>query len=318
MISEPELEGEGTGEGPPKGVPGIPAPRDGGEAERTAHPGPAASGPAPGFRAPAASGPAASGQAPGFQAPAASGPVAGAYGPAAHDGPAAGSETIAGTSTRPLRLPTGRGPWLWALGGAVVASAIWAGGLYAYGGTGPDLGGYRVSSNLCLDAELPALTGLLGNRQSPMAAADEQLAIDRAYCALSLMPGRPNEVKNDSRPRAYAAVDIRYSLHKQTDPGPEFDATVTDLAPEGSLERRVLRIPDLGERAYLVTDPSGDSPQLKVLDGRAVISISVGRMAQYTADPATGEYQESAPLDFSGVESAMVEDMRDLMTALKR
>ncbi|WP_046505786.1 hypothetical protein [Streptomyces odonnellii] len=306
MISEPELEGEGTGEGPPKGAPGIPAPRDGGgDGERASDPGRAASGPVAGF-----------------QTPAGSGQAAGAYGsaaddgPAAHDGPAAGSETIAGT--RPLRLPAGRGPWLWALGGAVVASAIWAGGLYAYGETGPDLGGYRVSSNLCLDAELPALTGLLGKRQSPMAAADEQLAIDRAYCTLTLMPGRPNEVKNDSRPRAYAGVDIRYSLHKQTDPGPEFDATVTDLAPEGSLERRVLRIPDLGERAYLVTDPSGDSPQLKVLDGRAVISISVGRMAHYTEDPATGEYQESAPLDFSGVESAMVEDMRDLMTALKR
>ncbi|MGW2053221.1 hypothetical protein ACWCOZ_04730 [Streptomyces sp. NPDC001840] len=314
MISEPELEGEGTGEGPPEGASGIPTPRAGaGEGERFTDSGVAVG---------SGSGPAA-----GFQASGGSGAVAGAHGtagseapagvrPVADDGPVAGSETIAGT--RPLRLPAGRAPWVWALGGAVVASAIWAGGLYAYGETEPDLGGYRVSSNLCLDAELPALSGLLGKRQSPMAAADEQLAIDRAYCNLSLMPGRPNEVKNDSRPRSYAAVNILYSLHKQTDPGPEFDATVTDLAPEGSLERRVLRIPDLGERAYLVTDPSGDSPQLKVLDGRAVISISVGRMADYIADPVTGEYQESAPLDFSGVESAMVEDMKDLMTALKR
>lgn len=318
MISEPELEGEGTGEGPPKAASGIPAPRDGvGEEERPADSGPAAgSGRAAGFQAPAGSGPiTGSHGTAGSEVPAGVRAVVGS-GTAADDGPATGSETIAGT--RPLRLPAGRGPWLWALGGAVVASAIWAGGLYAYGETGPDLGGYRVSSNLCLDAELPALTGLLGKRQSPMAAADEQLAIDRAYCTLTLMPGRPNEVKNDSRPRSYAGVNILYSLHKETDPGPEFDATVTDLAPEGSLERRVLRIPDLGERAYLVTDPSGDSPQLKVLDGRAVISISVGRMADYIEDPVTGEYQESAPLDFSGVESAMVEDMKDLMTALKR
>ncbi|MFD7899669.1 hypothetical protein [Streptomyces sp. NPDC059743] len=240
--------------------------------------------------------------------------------PAGTPGQAAAPETIAGRRPRRLlsRLPSQRAPWLWALGGAVVASAVWAAGLYAYGPAGPDLGGYRISRNLCLDAELPALSAFLGKPQLPRAAVDEQLAIDRAYCTLTLMGSRRDEAKNDSGPVPYTGVDINYTLHKRTDPGPEFDATVTQLAPGGAPERRVMRIPDLGERAYLVTDPSRDTRELKVLDGQAVLTIAVSHSVNYTVDPATGEYQVPEPADFSGIEPAMVEDMRDLMDALKR
>ncbi|MFE1960068.1 hypothetical protein [Streptomyces sp. NPDC059479] len=225
--------------------------------------------------------------------------------PAGTPGQAAAPETIAGRRPRRLlsRLPSQRAPWLWALGGAVVASAVWAGGLYAYGPAGPDLGGYRISRNLCLDAELPALSASLGKPQFPRAAVDEQLAIDRAHCTLTLMG---------------SGVDINYTLHKRTDPGPEFDATVTQLAPGGAPERRVMRIPDLGERAYLVTDPSRDTRELKVLDGQAVLTVAVSHSVNYTVDPATGEYQVPERADFSGIEPAMVEDLRDLMDALKQ
>ncbi|WP_066943705.1 hypothetical protein [Streptomyces lushanensis] len=235
--------------------------------------------------------------------------------PRAGDGvqapPAAGPETIAGR--RPPWLPPRSAPWPWALGGAVAASAVWAAGLYAYGPAGPDLGGYGISRNLCRDAELPAIATVLGKRRYPRAAVDEQLAIDRAHCSVTLIAaGR------DSGPAAYTGVDVDYSLHKRTDPGPEFDATVTRLAPDGAPERRVMRIPDLGERAYLVTDPSRDEPELKVLDGQAVLTIAVRHVVKYTANPTTGEYEVPEPADFSGIESAMVEDMRDLMDALKK
>ncbi|MFF3749806.1 hypothetical protein ACFYYH_04990 [Streptomyces sp. NPDC002018] len=299
MISEPELEG--ADDGPPDGssrtVPPVPAPRAGGGV-------PGASAGFAGFDSSAA-----------FRPPSGSGSAV-APGAVGGAGTGTGAETISGQGLP--RVPSRRGPWLWALGGAVVSSAVWAAGLYAYGTAGPDLGGYRVSANLCLDAELPALSGLLGKRQFPMAAVDEQLAIDRASCTLALTTGRRNEVKNDTRPVPYTRVDIEYARHKRTDPGPEFDATVTRLAPEGALERRVLRIPDLGERAYLVTDPSGESPELKVLDGQAVLTIAVNRVANYAADPVTGHVREPERPDFSGVEPAMIEDMRDLMAALKR
>ncbi|MFE4827481.1 hypothetical protein [Streptomyces sp. NPDC056672] len=323
MISEPELEGAGDDppDGPSRAMPSVPAPRTGADAP------PPASGPGASFGPGAPAGPDASAgfdASGGFGAPAGSGP-ADAPGVTGGPGTTGESETIAGRRPsrllqlpRPSWLPSRRAPWLWALGGALVASAVWAAGLYAYGGTEPDLGGYQVSRDLCQDAELPAMSALLGKRQFPRAAVDEQLAIDRAFCSLTLMAGRRNEVKNDSRPVAYAGVDINYSLHKRTDPGPEFDATVTRLAPDGALERRVMRIPDLGERAYMVTDPSGDSPELTVLDGQAVLTIAVSQTVNYTANPATGDLKAPDAIDFSGVQPAMVEDMRDLMDALKR
>ncbi|MFI6699763.1 hypothetical protein ACIBJC_12450 [Streptomyces sp. NPDC050509] len=40
-------------------------------------------------------------------------------------------------------------------------------------------------------------------------------------------------------------------------------------------------------------------------------------MSDSVADPRTGEMQEAEPLDLSGIEPDLVEDMRALMAALK-
>lgn len=236
----------------------------------------------------------------------------GGSGSAADSGP--GAETIAGDGIP--TVPPHRIRWLWALGGAVVASAVWAGGLYAYDRTGPDLLGYRASSDLCLDADLPALSALLGNKRSPQPASDEQHAIDRSFCGVTLMRGRPREVKDDAIPTSYSSVTVNYTLHKKTDPGPEFDATLTPLALSLVVERKTKRIPDLGERAYLMTDSGGYTPQLTVLDGRAVFTIEV--MSESVTDGQPGVDRPVKPVDPAVLEPAMVEDMKDLMAALRK
>ncbi|MEV6422002.1 hypothetical protein [Streptomyces sp. NPDC051662] len=229
----------------------------------------------------------------------------------------AGGDDLAHRRNSPA-LPPRRVRWLWALGGAVVASAVWAGGLYAYDRTAADLGGYRISEDLCLDADLSALSKLLGPKRSPQPAVEEQHAIDRSFCNVTMMKGRPHEVKDDALPSSYSSVVVNYTLHKETDPAPEFDATLTPLAVSRTVDRKTKRIPELGERAYLMTDSAGFTPELKVLDGRAVLSIEV--MSEYVAEGPHGAGQPVKPerVDPAALELALVEDMKTLMAAVKK
>ncbi|MFD7286005.1 hypothetical protein [Streptomyces sp. NPDC059863] len=233
------------------------------------------------------------------------------------------SETVVvGDDAAPRRnapaLPPRGVRWLWALGGALVASAVWAGGLYAYDRTGADLRGYRISEDLCLDADLSALSELLGGKRSPQPAVEEQRAIDRSFCDVTMMKGRPHEVKDDVLPSSYSSVVVNYTLHKETDPAPEFDATLTPLALSRIIDRKTKRIPELGERAYLMTDSAGYTPELKVLDGRAVFSIEV--RSEYVAEGPHGTGPPAKPerVDPDALELALVEDMRKLMASVKK
>ncbi|MEV4972612.1 hypothetical protein [Streptomyces scopuliridis] len=231
-------------------------------------------------------------------------------------GPPGGSGTVVGDGLP--ALPPHRVRWLWALGGAVVASAVWAGGLYAYDRTGPDLRGYRISEDLCQDADLSALSEILGAQRESRHAVEEQRAIDRSFCDVTMMPGRPGEAKDDALPTSYSSVTVNYSLHKETDPAPEFEATLTPLALSQVIERKTKRIPELGERAYLMTDSGGDTSELKVLDGRAVFSIGIMSQSVIQGPPGDGQPADPEPIDPADLEPAMVEDMKALMAAVKQ
>lgn len=205
--------------------------------------------------------------------------------------------------------PAGRGggryrrPWLWALGGALGASVLWAAGLAAYQTRGPDLGGHRASDALCAEAPLSALVTALGKRGATTDAdAYGHPALDRTYCSVQL----------GEAPSGYEA-SLRYELHKETDPAPEFDAVQSQAAmPE---EPAPEPVPALGDKAYFSVS-GGTYAELVVLDGPAVIGLSVSTLHEYiddTGDPP-GE-STHAPLD--GVKEFMVEDMRELMERLR-
>ncbi|MFG3504376.1 hypothetical protein ACGF5F_02575 [Streptomyces sp. NPDC047821] len=200
--------------------------------------------------------------------------------------------------------PARRRPWWWALGGAVVASALWAGGLYAYQAMGPDLGGYRTSEDLCDAAKLKALGTAYGERGESEHDPDQQdrhEALDQSRCSVTFGTAEPT-----------FAVDVVYRLHKKTDPGPEFEPVTTADTWE-DWEHRPLT--GVGERAFFAQDDAGYAV-LTVLDGQAVLSLTVSMQMEYGPE----ENLESPPDDsaMDGVKDHMVEDMKALMAELKR
>ncbi|MET9424221.1 hypothetical protein ABZY06_26425 [Streptomyces sp. NPDC006540] len=224
-----------------------------------------------------------------------------------------------------------RPAWLWALGGAVVASAVWAGGLYLHSTAEPDLGGFRASRNLCLDAELNALTAAIGERVgqgSAWRSAHESL--DDVSCYIEMRPAGyelPTD-EDGNELGSLPSVSVGYTLHKKTDPGPEFEGmmaarhtAVEDTAVEESAVEdadvddatgvddttALRRVDGLGELAFVVRDSGGIT--LEVLDGQAVLSMSTSS----DWDAETGE-----PLtDVNDFEPMLVEDMRALLDKLK-
>lgn len=243
----------------------------------------------------------------------------------AQRGPEQTAETL-GPDGTPLipGPPLRRRPWVWGLTGVLVTSAVWAGGLWAYDRAGPDLQGYGVSRNLCLDADLAALSAALGKKRDPFAAVGEDEALDQAVCTVNLVrrpAPKPPEHEGRPAPTVRAYAEITYTLHKKTDPGPQFDASLIEPADQGAGTQTLKLVPEVGERAYLVSRPGDESPTLEVLDGQAVLSLSVGQVTEYNdVDPLNPGFESDDQdiVHLGGLETAMVEDMLALMDELKK
>ncbi|MFE9932862.1 hypothetical protein [Streptomyces sp. NPDC005533] len=192
-------------------------------------------------------------------------------------------------------------PWLWALGGMLAASAVWAGGLYALGGpsAAPTLA-YRATKNLCEDFRGRALSGITGDLHTrPVNKEVGHPAVDAATCVMN---------NNADYPRDFF-VYANVELHKKADPSTEFGVpSVDDLANVGDL--RTEEVPDLGERAVMTAWAGEQGLNLKVLDGGAVFNLRVfaTTFAEKDDRPAT---------DSNAVQAALIADMRELMAALK-
>ncbi|MEU7008027.1 hypothetical protein [Streptomyces sp. NPDC046332] len=203
------------------------------------------------------------------------------------------------------RAPRPRRPWLWALGGAVVASAVWGAGLYAYERSraeGPDLGGYRTVANLCEKAELKALTGTLGAKSTDSGElAEDHAALLTAHCSVTL-----------GSPETGYSVSLTYRLHKVTDPGPEFAAM-----HESPAMSDYERIEGVGESAYAVRHPDDEGAEMSVLDGQAELTISLSANVVWDEDAGQGVV-ETDKVDLSGIETVLAQDLNTLMAALKK
>ncbi|MCX4958407.1 hypothetical protein [Streptomyces virginiae] len=195
--------------------------------------------------------------------------------------------------------------WLWALGGAVVASAVWAGGLYASGDrtAEPEIS-YRASKNLCQDFKARALSGITGDMHTkkPVNHESDHPAVYVARCGLA------NAGKDGVAPDFDVVAQV--GLHKKTDPSAEFDAPdLRMLAYAGGV--RTAAVPDLGERAVMNVVTGESWLILKVLDGGVVFTVEAGAgtFAETNGRPAT---------DVDAVQAAMIEDTRELMAALEK
>ncbi|MFI9584482.1 hypothetical protein ACIHCQ_22195 [Streptomyces sp. NPDC052236] len=218
-------------------------------------------------------------------------------------------------------------PWRWALGGVLVASALWAAGLflYGFGDRKPDMHGYQLNKDPCPTLRLKSIGTAIAPRQATADAGTGLLnhpVLDQIQCFIPLQPPVQSPA-GAGRPEKGWSIDysvaIAVALHKKTDPGAEFEvqrATIDGWAdPEAKLER----VPNLGDKAYLLIRGDGTS-ELRVLEGGAVFSLALSAYTQYQPDDdgegPSGEGPDTP--DLSPYQSALISDMRDLMSSLKQ
>ncbi|MFC9297213.1 hypothetical protein ACFTWH_01765 [Streptomyces sp. NPDC057011] len=199
----------------------------------------------------------------------------------------------------PGRSPARR-PWLWALGGALAASAVWAGALAPAAQdrfTAAPRISYRHVEELCKSTPLKALTAVAGPLEERLARHEEGPALDWATCDFS-------GEWDGSRLAFYGRVEVE--LHKKTDPGPEFGAGLGLDPFIGPEVDEVHEVPGMGDRALLHGYMSAS--RLQVLDGGAVLTLTV----QWHGEDGQAKADEDA------VAAAVIEDMRALLAALKK
>ncbi|GHH40411.1 hypothetical protein [Streptomyces candidus] len=206
-----------------------------------------------------------------------------------------------------------RRPWLWAVGGAVLASALWAGGLYAFERDGgPDQRGYGVTAETCEKAPLSAITERFGARDRPADSSErfEDPAYDRSVCQIGL---KSTDQHTQGWPTTYRA-GLVIEQHRRTDPGPELEARLT--AGEYGTKPDVTPVEGLGDRAFHLTFTEDyyvqDDRQLVVQDGGVVLVLSIDGSVDFE-----GEGEEVTPT-YAGVPELLESDMRELMTMLKK
>ncbi|WP_404956966.1 hypothetical protein [Streptomyces sp. 147326] len=204
-----------------------------------------------------------------------------------------------------------RRPWWPVLVAVVATSALWAGGVYAYGDRlkEPEIR-YRVTENLCDQFKAPALAGGLGGfTDSAPQKGGRHPAMDWASCS-------HNGDRSVAAGGFFVAAVVE--LHKKTDPAPEFEL--------GSRYDRVLgegvadhweSVPGLGEQALLSTPGAADGLQLRVRDGGAVFTFEV-MFYDRTEDDPDPQARLLARPGRDTLAAAAVEDARALMAALRK
>ncbi|WP_326736237.1 hypothetical protein [Streptomyces sp. NBC_01022] len=229
-----------------------------------------------------------------------------------HSGPQAAGD-------RPPRAPRPRARWWWALGGAVVASAVWGAVLFADGPRdgAPDMHGYRLGQDPCGAVALKSIGAAISPRapgtrfEAGMLRHD---ALDQAQCYIPLRT-ESEQQRSDKGWYVSYTVTIKVALHKKTDPRVEFEAgrTATDLGVDPETEVEV--VPGLGDKAYLLSLEGGEQ-ELRVLDGGAVLSLGITSSLNWEDDGRAPDDAVELP-DLAPHKAAMISDMRDLMTDLK-
>ncbi|MER6561281.1 hypothetical protein ABT300_26815 [Streptomyces sp. NPDC001027] len=152
--------------------------------------------------------------------------------------------------------PTGGGragrAVLWAVVGALAASAAWAAGVFLIpSGSDVDLRGYSAPVNLCNSTDYSSFrTEYAANDSTPTHNSLGDDALDEALCNLSL--------KKTGSSYADAYLYVQLDLHKKTDPGPEFTATWKNYS-ESHSGYDVEAVTGIGDEAYLVSDDTTSS-----------------------------------------------------------
>ncbi|MFG3406077.1 hypothetical protein [Streptomyces sp. NPDC048142] len=230
------------------------------------------------------------------------------------------AEAVSGFDRKPAAGRRYGAGLLWAAAGALVASAVWAAAVFGYGfGEGkPDLRGYRLGEKPCVAMQLKALSGSVGKAESEpteLSGRVEHPAIDRVDCAVSLAPFEVSEEERGDGWSVQVSVSMRVELHKETDPGPEFEALSTEADPFGNEVAEVEGIPGLGDSAYLVTRDD-QSSLVAVRDGGVVMTLGMSVSTTYDGDDDYPEGEVDVP-DLTPYQGDLLSDAHEVLDALK-
>ncbi|MFJ9887750.1 hypothetical protein ACIQRW_18035 [Streptomyces sp. NPDC091287] len=215
---------------------------------------------------------------------------------------------------------------LWAAAGALVASAVWAAAVFAYGIGGerkPDPRGYRVESDSCAAVELKALAKAVGEQAAePSTELDgiEHPALRRIRCTVDFTVAvvrAPDGEEASGWSTGYQA-SLTAELHTETDPRPEFEASSTLTEIDGTGVDRVERVPDLGDLAYLLI-MEDESMRVQVVEGGAVVTLT---LTSWMSPPDIDNGTESLPdvvdqPEMLAYRADLISDTREVMKALK-
>ncbi|MFE0102321.1 hypothetical protein [Streptomyces sp. NPDC059009] len=221
------------------------------------------------------------------------------------------------------------GGWVWGLGGVVLASALWAGGLFATGNLGsdssgggggddkPSLAGYAYRQNLCDVTKLSAL--LKRYERDPQSKADthwgsRQKPLDQSQCTRKLMD--PKSSSEYASTYVYATA----AWHKKADPAHEFSSyqKAREDQSQDTYTYRTKAVKGLGDEAFVTTETGGSSGRKQLQS--MVVAVREGG---FTMDMQWSNYGgASADADKAPtadeVEKMLMADTREAMEGLKK
>ncbi|MFE6160925.1 hypothetical protein ACFQ7F_18650 [Streptomyces sp. NPDC056486] len=215
--------------------------------------------------------------------------------------------------------------WVWGIGGVVVASALWAGALFATGNLGSDggddvkadLAGYQYKKNLCDVSPLDAFKKkyeLDTDSTATTHYGSQQKGFDQSYCSRQL---KDPEADKDTYTSIYVYSTARW--HKATDPAGEFasEQKAYEDQSQKTYGYKTKAVSGIGDEAYLVTETSGTGKDslngmtLAVREGWFTIEM---RWSFYGGGPD----DKVEPPTASEVEEMLMSDTRAEMDGLKK
>ncbi|GGX82820.1 hypothetical protein [Streptomyces fructofermentans] len=229
-------------------------------------------------------------------------------------------EIVGGIDREPTEA---RQPWMWALGGALAASVLWAAAVFQFGlgDMRPDARGYRITKDSCRSVRLTSLGASIAPRD-PANVIDSGLlahpALDQIQCSIPLRLEADAKKQEESGRFTNYTVHVTVALHSKDDPGAEFEALRRVTGMGVVSESNVKTVPYLGDRAYMIAR-GADSTELRVLDGAAVLTLALSVITYYASGAADDiDDRPDDTLDLSSYQAAMINDMRDVMSSLKQ
>ncbi len=182
--------------------------------------------------------------------------------------------------------------WVWGIGGVVVASAAWAGTLFATGNlwASGDFGGHAYEKDLCSVAQVSSFEDRYEKGTDKTDKTDytsQRPSVDQSYCSLNL---KSKDAAADDYSSTY--ISFNATWHKSTDPTDEYADLAKsneDYKYEGS-KTVVKSLSGLGDEAYLTTETGESDDEVN----RMVVNVRYG---WFTFNMSWSDYSSSSSGD---------------------